>query len=53
MKSEINPTKLPKSIVNVEQVEPSGGKVFADLGCPDAEERPFKDKLATKVAQID
>ena len=52
MKQKVKATKARKSRANDEDIEPSSGNVFADLGFRDAEERLLKAKLATKIAQL-
>ena len=45
------PKKKKKADQN-EQIEPSGGNVFADLGFPDPEEHLAKAELAKKICDI-
>jgi hypothetical protein len=52
MNCKIKPPRLRKPRVNSEKIEVGSGNVFADLGFQDAEERLFKAKLATKIAQL-
>jgi predicted XRE-type DNA-binding protein len=46
------PTKSAKGKMNKEKVEIGSGNVFTDLGFEDSEERLWKAKLASKIAQL-
>lgn len=52
MKAKTKGTKTGRSRSRTEKVETGSGNIFADLGFHDAEERLFKAKLATKIAQL-
>src|SRR6266487_3728926 len=52
MKANVKAKWSRKSRANNRKVETSSGNVFADLGFQNAEERPLKAKLATKIAQL-
>jgi predicted XRE-type DNA-binding protein len=52
MKTTAKAKKSGKAKPKREVIEVSSGKIFADLGFQDAEERLLKAKLATKIAQL-
>jgi predicted XRE-type DNA-binding protein len=52
MKARAKSTKTKKLKASREKIEHSSGNVFADLGFEDAEERLWKAKLASKIAQL-
>jgi predicted XRE-type DNA-binding protein len=50
MSSKVATTKRKR--VKVENIEPSSGNVFADLGFADAEARMLKAQLAVKITEL-